>query len=163
MPRLLRSTEGNVRRFVHHHFDQQRGFLISPSQDISGSSRTPAIGSNYLLRFQSVSVSLSRQLLHMYSDEGRATLCSSLEGKKLPFQREERISLQLHWLFVPSSWFFEGQDEEEDDAENLTYGSKCVSELVIYQMCITQCSPTPSSTSGNNSISKAPRMEMLGT
>lgn len=42
-------------------------------------------------------------------------------------------------VFV-SEAFSEGQDEEEDDAENLTYGSKCVSELVIYQMCITQVS-----------------------
>ncbi|CAL8997668.1 unnamed protein product [Prunus brigantina] len=56
---------GKLRRFVHHHFGQQCGFLISPPQDISGSSRTPDIGSNYLLRFESVSVSLSRQLLHM--------------------------------------------------------------------------------------------------
>lgn len=63
--RVFQIYGGKLRRFVHHHFDQQRGFLISPPQDISGSSRIPAIGLNYLLRFQSVSVSLSSQLLHM--------------------------------------------------------------------------------------------------
>lgn len=67
--RVFQIYGGKLRRFVHHHFGQQCGFLISPPQDISGSSRTPDIGSNYLLRFQSVSVSLSRQLLHMSIQE----------------------------------------------------------------------------------------------